>query len=103
MAHFKGNSAMCSESLLKQVRAYQRSDVSHDEERFKKFACASVQFCEQYIDIASSTGSKHELSTTQMHLRNAIKQAEKFSGSEEYEALGACLQQMQQERIWFLY
>lgn len=71
--NFKGNSAMCSEVLLKQVRAYQRSDVSHDEEHFKKFACASVQLCEQYIDIASSTGSKRELSTTQMHLRNAIK------------------------------
>ena len=47
--------------------------MSHDEERFNKFSCASVQLCEQYIDIASSTGIKRELSTTQMHLRNAIK------------------------------
>ena len=94
---------MCLEVLLKQVRAYQGSDVSHDEERFKKFACALVQLCEQYIDIASSTGRKRELSTTQMHLRNAIKQEENFSGSKEYEALGACLQRVQQERFWFLY
>lgn len=94
---FKGNSIMCAEALLKQVRAYQGSDLSHNEERFKKFARASVQLCEQYIDISSSTGSKRELSTAQMHLRNAIKQAENFSGSEEYKALGACLQRVQQE------
>lgn len=94
---FKGNSNMCTEALLKQVRAYQGSDLSHNEELFKKFARASMQLCEQYIDIASSTGSKRELSAAQMHLKNAIKQAENFSGSEEYKALGAWLQRVQQE------
>ncbi|KAH9317466.1 hypothetical protein KI387_019235, partial [Taxus chinensis] len=71
---FKGNLVTCSEALLKQVRAYQGSDLKHNEERFKKFSHASVQLCELYVGIASSTGSKRELTTSQMHLRNAIKQ-----------------------------
>ncbi|XP_057872114.2 uncharacterized protein LOC131078433 [Cryptomeria japonica] len=94
---FKGNLVTCSESLLKQVRAYQGSELKNNEDCFKKFARASLQLCELYIDIASSTSSKRELNTAQMHLRNAIKQAENFSGLGEYKALEACLQLVQKQ------
>ncbi|KAK8967104.1 hypothetical protein KSP40_PGU009255 [Platanthera guangdongensis] len=90
----KGNLSMCSEALLKQVRAYQGSDLWQNIERFKKFAEASLQLCKVYIEIASSNGSRRELSTAEMHLRNSVKQAAKFSVTEECRELQACLDEV---------
>ncbi|XP_058084717.1 uncharacterized protein LOC131232476 isoform X2 [Magnolia sinica] len=90
----KGDLTMCSEALLKQVRSYQGSDLWHSEDRFKKFAHASLQLCKVYMEIASSTGSHRELAAAEMHLKNTIKQAVRFSDTDEFRDLQACLDQI---------
>ncbi|KAI3948819.1 hypothetical protein MKX01_022233 [Papaver californicum] len=64
----KGDLTMCSEALLKHVRFYQGADLWNNIDRFKKFANASLQHCEVYMEIASSTGSWRELNSAEMHL-----------------------------------
>ncbi|MBA0849280.1 hypothetical protein Goshw_013880 [Gossypium schwendimanii] len=71
----KGDLTMCCEALLKQVRSYQGSNLWKDEDRFKSFARASLDLCEVYMDISSSTNSRRELHTAEMHLKNTLKQA----------------------------
>ncbi|MFQ6659496.1 hypothetical protein Gotur_028375 [Gossypium turneri] len=85
----KGDLTMCCEALLKQVRSYQFDSLSlslslslsqgsnlwKDEDRFKSFAQASLDLCEVYMDISSSTNSRRELHTAEMHLKNTLKQA----------------------------
>nr|KJB14056.1 hypothetical protein B456_002G109500 [Gossypium raimondii] len=71
----KGDLTMCCEALLKQVRSYQGSNLWKDEDRFKSFAQASLDLCEVYMDISSSTNSRRELHTAEMHLKNTLKQA----------------------------
>ncbi|EXB68722.1 Tetratricopeptide repeat protein 27-like protein [Morus notabilis] len=71
----KGDLVMCSEALLKQVRSYQGSDLWNNRDQFRKFAQASVELCNVYMKIASSTGSRKELFTAELHLKNTIKQA----------------------------
>ncbi|ONK58614.1 uncharacterized protein A4U43_C09F14870 [Asparagus officinalis] len=85
----KGDLLMCSEALLKEVRSYQGSDLWHDQDRFKKFAHASLQLCKVYMEIASSSGSRRELTMAEMHLRNSVKQAVKFTDTEEFQNLQA--------------
>ncbi|OIW21816.1 hypothetical protein TanjilG_11551 [Lupinus angustifolius] len=70
-----GDLVMCSEALLKQVRSLQGSDTWKDEDRFQKFAKASLELCKVYMEISSSTGSRKGLFTAEMHLKNIIKQA----------------------------
>lgn len=70
----KGDLVMCSEALLKQVRAYQGSDLWRNEERFVKFAHASLELCKNYQEISYRTGSRKELSAAEMHLKSMIKQ-----------------------------
>ncbi|KAM7479896.1 hypothetical protein LguiA_028109 [Lonicera macranthoides] len=91
----KGDLTMCSEALLKQVRSYQGSDLWRDVDRFKKFACASLELCKVYIELASSSGGVRELYAAEMHLKNTIKQAVNFSGTEEYKDLQAFLDTIQ--------
>ncbi|TKY73746.1 Tetratricopeptide repeat protein 27-like [Spatholobus suberectus] len=81
---------MCSEALLKQVRSLQGSDTWKDRDRFKKFAKASLELCQVYVEIFSSTGSIKQLSTAEMHLKNVIRQAQSFSDTEEFRDLQAC-------------
>ncbi|XVF70707.1 hypothetical protein PTKIN_Ptkin11bG0184200 [Pterospermum kingtungense] len=71
----KGDLIMCCEALLKQVRSYQGSDLWKDRDRFKRFARASLDLCKVYMDISSSTNSRRELLTAEMHLKNTLKQA----------------------------
>nr|XP_048335273.1 tetratricopeptide repeat protein 27 isoform X2 [Ziziphus jujuba var. spinosa] len=71
----KGDLTMCSEALLKQVRSYQGSDLWKDRDRFRRFAHASLELCKVYMEISSSTGSRKELLTAEMHLKNILKQA----------------------------
>uniref|UniRef100_A0A1D1Z961 Tetratricopeptide repeat protein 27 n=1 Tax=Anthurium amnicola TaxID=1678845 RepID=A0A1D1Z961_9ARAE len=87
----KGNLTMCAEALLKQVRSHQGSDLWHDQDRFRKFACASLQLCKVYMEIASSTGSRQELLMAEMHLRNSIKQGINFVDTDEFKDLQLCL------------
>ncbi|MCD7466263.1 hypothetical protein HAX54_002811 [Datura stramonium] len=87
----KGDLAMCSEALLKQVRSYQGSDLWKDKDRFAKFAHASLELCKVYQEIARRNGSRRELSAAEMHLKNTIKQAEAFSDTKEYQDILACL------------
>ncbi|KAH0460323.1 hypothetical protein IEQ34_010986 [Dendrobium chrysotoxum] len=87
----EGDLAMCSEALLKQVRAYQGSDLWHDLARFKKFAQASLRLCDVYMEIASSNGGRRELFAAEMHLRNSVKQAVSFSDTKEFADLQAYL------------
>ncbi|WVZ18413.1 hypothetical protein V8G54_005735 [Vigna mungo] len=85
-----GDLTMCSEALLKQVRSLQGSDVWKDRDRFKKFAKASLELCQVYVEIVSSTGSIKQLATAEMHLKNVIRQAESFSDTDEFRDLQAC-------------
>ncbi|XP_077251861.1 uncharacterized protein LOC143891098 [Tasmannia lanceolata] len=80
----KGDLTMCSEALLKQVRSYQGSDLWHNQDQFKKFVRASLQLCKLYMETASSTGNRRELTTAEMHLRNTVKQAERFTYPEAF-------------------
>ncbi|GAV61758.1 TPR_11 domain-containing protein [Cephalotus follicularis] len=90
----KGDLTMCREALLKQVRSYQGSDLWKDRDRFKKFARASLDLCEVYMEISTSTGSHRELVTAEMHLRNILRQAGIFSDMEEFKNLQACLEKV---------
>ncbi|KAH1121378.1 hypothetical protein J1N35_004538 [Gossypium stocksii] len=90
----KGDLTMCCEALLKQVRSYQGSNLWKDEDRFKSFAQASLDLCEVYMDISSSTNSRRELHTAEMHLKNTLKQAGTFSDTEEFRKLVACLDEV---------
>ncbi|GMH03114.1 hypothetical protein Nepgr_004953 [Nepenthes gracilis] len=94
----KGDLTMCSEALLKQVRSYQGSDLWKDADRFKKYACASLELCKVYTEISSSTGSSRVLQAAEMHLHNAVKQADIFSNTEEYKALQVCLDDVRMRR-----
>ncbi|KAI3943018.1 hypothetical protein MKX01_024941 [Papaver californicum] len=90
----KGDLTMCSEALLKHVRFYQGADLWNNIDRFKKFANASLQLCEVYMEIASSTGSWRELNSAEMHLRSVIRQAVNFSDTDELRDLQACLEEV---------
>ncbi|CAN7005653.1 unnamed protein product [Brassica rapa subsp. trilocularis] len=86
---------VCSEALLKQVRSYQESEVWKDKERFKLFAKASLELCRVYREISESTGSRRELFSAEMHLKNTIKQAiVSFSESEELKELENSLEEV---------
>ncbi|XP_074269469.1 uncharacterized protein LOC141592626 [Silene latifolia] len=91
----RGDPNMCLEALQKQVRSYQGSEVGNDITQFRKFARASLDLCNMYIEISSSTGSRRELHSADMHLRNTIKRAITFSDTEEYKALQSCLDQVE--------
>ncbi|KAM6566834.1 hypothetical protein CsatA_025962 [Cannabis sativa] len=91
----KGDLTMCSEALLKQVRSYQGSDIWNDRDQFRKFVHASLELCKVYMEISSSTSSRRELFSAEMHLKNTIKQAVAFSDMEEYKDLQACLEAVQ--------
>ncbi|KAL9279752.1 putative tetratricopeptide-like helical domain superfamily, acetyltransferase A, auxiliary subunit [Arabidopsis thaliana] len=94
-SRIKGDLTVCSEALLKQVRSYQGSEVWKDKERFKKFARASLELCRVYMEISASIGSKRELFTAEMHLKNTIKQATvSFLDSEELKELESCLEEV---------
>ncbi|KAG1362247.1 putative tetratricopeptide repeat protein 27 [Cocos nucifera] len=98
----------CSESILKEPREteflldmlgnilQQGSDLWRDRDRFKKFAHASLQLCNVYMEIAASTGSRQELITAEMHLRSSVKQAVNFTDTEEFWELEACLDEIRQ-------
>ncbi|OIS97025.1 PREDICTED: tetratricopeptide repeat protein 27 homolog isoform X1 [Nicotiana attenuata] len=90
----KGDLAMCSEALLKQVRSYQGSDLWKDKDRFAKFARASLELCKVYQEIARRNGSRRELSAAEMHLKSTIKQAEAFSDTKEYQDILACFDEV---------
>ncbi|KAG2300320.1 hypothetical protein Bca4012_011899 [Brassica carinata] len=94
-SRIKGDLMVCSEALLKQVRSYQGSELWKDKERFKKFARASLELCKVYMEISVSTGSKRELFSAEMHLKNTIKQATvSFPESEELKELESCLEEV---------
>ncbi|GMJ02837.1 hypothetical protein like AT5G17270 [Hibiscus trionum] len=90
----KGDLTMCCEALLKQVRSYQGSDLWKDRDRFKSFAQASLDLCKVYMDISSSTNSRRELLTAEMHLKNTLRQAGTFSDTEEFRNLETCLDEV---------
>ncbi|VVB14893.1 unnamed protein product [Arabis nemorensis] len=94
-SRIKGDLMVCSEALLKQVRSYQGSELWKDKERFKKFARASLELCRVYMEISVSTGSRRELFSAEMHLKNTIKQASvSFPESEELKELEGCLEEV---------
>ncbi|KAG6422850.1 hypothetical protein SASPL_113232 [Salvia splendens] len=88
----KGDLAMCSEALLKQVRSYQGSDLWKDKDRFVKFANASLELCKVYQELALRGNSRRELFAAEMHLKSTIKQAIDLSNTKEYGDLVACLE-----------
>jgi len=90
----KGNLIACSEALLKQVRSLQGSGLLHDQMKFAKYAQASLKLCKVYMEISSSTGSRRELLTAEMHLKSTLKQTMDFSDTEEYKALHNCLEEI---------
>ncbi|CAI9108484.1 OLC1v1008082C1 [Oldenlandia corymbosa var. corymbosa] len=91
----KGDLRMCAEALLKQTRAYQGSDLWKDRERFVKFAQASLELSKVYQELSRQTGSQRELYTTEMHIKNIIKQGASFSDTQEYQDLLASLAEVQ--------
>ncbi|KAG2398668.1 uncharacterized protein HKW66_Vig0088510 [Vigna angularis] len=83
-----GDLMMSSEALLKQVRSLQGSDTWKDRDRFKKFAKSSLDLCQVYVDMFSSaSGSIKQLSTAELHLKNAQSC---FSDTQEFRDLQAC-------------
>lgn len=94
----KGDLTMCSEALLKQVRSYQGSDLWKDRDRFKLYVRASLELCKVYMEISSSTGSRRELSTAEMHLKNIVRQAGSFSDTEEFKDVQACLDEVKKRQ-----
>ncbi|QCE13580.1 superkiller protein 3 [Vigna unguiculata] len=83
-----GDLMMSSEALLKQVRSLQGSDTWKDQDRFKKFAKSSLDLCQVYMDMfSSSSGSSKQLSTAELHLKNAQSC---FSDTQEFRDLQAC-------------
>ncbi|XP_022874841.1 tetratricopeptide repeat protein 27 homolog [Olea europaea var. sylvestris] len=92
----RGDLAMCSEALLKQVRSYQGSDLWKDRDRFVKFAYASLELCKVYQELSLRNSSRRELFAAEMHLKNTIKQAESFSDTEVFGLLVGCLEQVQE-------
>ncbi|KAL1215023.1 putative UDP-N-acetylglucosamine--peptide N-acetylglucosaminyltransferase SEC [Cardamine amara subsp. amara] len=94
-SRIKGDLTACSEALLKQVRSYQGLEVWKDKERFKKLARASLELCRVYMEISVSIGSKRELFSAEMHLKNTINQARKsFAGTEELKELESFLEEV---------
>ncbi|ESQ41712.1 hypothetical protein EUTSA_v10012633mg [Eutrema salsugineum] len=94
-SRIKGDLMVCSEALLKQVRSYQGSEVWKDKERFKLFARASLELCRVYMEISMSTGSRRELFSAEMHLKNTIKQAAvSFPDAEELMEFESCLEEV---------
>ncbi|XP_051118224.1 uncharacterized protein LOC127242645 [Andrographis paniculata] len=92
----KGDLAMCSEALLKQVRAYQGSDLWKDRERFVRFARASLELCKVYQEVARRGNTRKELFAAEMLLKNNIKQAtDIWSDTKEYRDLVACLENVE--------
>lgn len=91
----KGDLVMCSEALLKQVRAYQGSDLWRNKERFVKFAHASLELCKIYQEISYHTGTHKELYAAEMHLKSTIKQAANFSDTPVYQDLLVMLHEVQ--------
>ncbi|GJR37719.1 hypothetical protein Tco_1213403 [Tanacetum coccineum] len=92
----KGDLAMCSEALLKQVRSYQGSELWKEKERFVKFARASLELCKVYVEISSRNGGRRELFAAEMHLKSTVKQAAlSFSETEEFISLQAFLEKVQ--------
>ncbi|GJU97538.1 hypothetical protein Tco_1326809 [Tanacetum coccineum] len=91
----KGDLAMCSEALLKQVRSYQESELWKEKERFVKFARASLELCKVYVEISSRNGGRRELFAAEMHLKSTVKQAAlSFSETEEFISLQAFLEKV---------
>uniref|UniRef100_A0A0E0LK49 Uncharacterized protein n=1 Tax=Oryza punctata TaxID=4537 RepID=A0A0E0LK49_ORYPU len=74
----KGNLIACSEAMLKQVRSLQGSGLWHDQTKFTKYAQASLQLCKVYMEISSSTGSRRELFSAEMHLKSSLKRVSFF-------------------------
>ena len=64
--------------MILTVNLSQGSDLWKDRDRFKRFAQASLDLCKAYMDISSSTDSRRELLTAEMHLKNILKQASSF-------------------------
>ncbi|KAG9153932.1 hypothetical protein Leryth_024030 [Lithospermum erythrorhizon] len=93
----RGDISMCSEALLRQVRSYQGSELWRDKGRFVKFARALLELCQVYQEISYSNGSRQELRSAEMQLKNAIQQAKaaNFDDSEEFKDLDACLKALQ--------
>ncbi|CAK7338879.1 unnamed protein product [Dovyalis caffra] len=75
--------------------AFIGSDLWKDRDRFKLYARASLELCKVYMEISSSTGSRRELSTADMHLKNV---AESFSDTEEFRDLQACLDEVKKQQ-----
>ncbi|KAF6137117.1 hypothetical protein GIB67_030881 [Kingdonia uniflora] len=104
----KGDLTMCSEALLKQVRSYQGAELWNNKDRFNKFANASLQLCQVYLELSSSSGNRRELNAAEMHLRNTVKLvrylisdideilflAVNFSDTQELKDLQACLDEV---------
>ncbi|KAG6736827.1 hypothetical protein POTOM_060274 [Populus tomentosa] len=74
---------------------YWGSDLWKDRDRFKLYACASLELCKVYMEISSSTGSHRELSTAEMHLKNI---AGSFSDTEEFKDVQACLDEVKKRQ-----
>ncbi|KAJ0726170.1 putative tetratricopeptide repeat protein TTC27/Emw1 [Helianthus annuus] len=85
----KGDLLMCSEALLKQVRSYQGSELWVDKERFKKYARASLELCNVFVE----SGSAKRAET---HLKSTIKQASlRFSDTDEFKELQSLFEKLQ--------
>ncbi|EFH48018.1 predicted protein [Arabidopsis lyrata subsp. lyrata] len=73
----------------------QGSEVWKDDDRFKKFARALLELCRVYMEMSVSTGSRRELLSAEMHLKNTIKQArESFPDTEELKEFESCLEEV---------
>lgn len=52
----------------------QGNNWQQNKDLFQKFATASLELCEVYLELAADGSGKRELSTARMHLNNTLKQ-----------------------------
>eukprot|EP00891_Asterochloris_glomerata_P006782 jgi/Astpho2/6782/Aster-07226 len=87
------------ESLLKQVRALQGSGWQADQQKFDVLATATIALCElQLSAFQKGEGSLRELSSTRLHLRTVVKQAEEhFDKTDLHRTLRTLMVEVEQQ------
>ena len=86
-------------SLLKQVRALQGGGWQADKQKFEVLATATVALCElQLSAFQNGEGSLRELSSTRLHLRTVVKQAEEhFDKTDLLQTMKTLLVEVEQQ------
>ena len=85
--------------MLKQVRALQGGGWQADTQKFEVLATATIALCElQLSAFQNGEGSTRELSSTRLHLRTVVKQAEEhFDKTDLLQTMKTLLVEVEQQ------